>query len=115
MELPPAADASVVRILTERALGIVRDHAGLKQAIHDLEGLAFSDGAAADPALVTLLIATAALKRQESRGGHWRCDFPQRSPRGAYRQFLKFDSSSTRILSTWSSVDDRPLPAHAHA
>ncbi|MGE4081301.1 MAG: hypothetical protein AB7F22_37780, partial [Reyranella sp.] len=40
---------------------------------------AFRGGATADPALVALLIATAALRREESRGGHWRSDYPTSS------------------------------------
>jgi len=113
--LPTASDASAIRSLAEKTLGVVRDRSGLEEAIGDLEALAFTVGAAADPALVALLIATAALQRQESRGGHWRRDFPQRLPRLAHRQVQQFDPSNNRILSTWSSNDDRPFPAHAHA
>jgi L-aspartate oxidase len=115
MELPPAADAGTVRRLANETLGVVRDRTGLEKAIHDLERIAFTDGAAADPALVALLIATAALQRQESRGGHWRRDFPQRSPRWEHRQIQHLDASGTRILCKWSSIDDRPLASHAHA
>jgi L-aspartate oxidase len=113
--LPIASDASAIRGLNEKALGVVRDREGLEKAIGDLEALAFTAGAAADPALVALLIATAALQRQESRGGHWRRDFPQHLPRLAHRQVQQFDPSNNRIISTWSSVDDHPFPAHAHA
>ena len=115
VELPAAADASAIRSLTDQTLGVVRDGAGLEKAIHALEPLAFANGASADPALTAILIATAAWRRQESRGGHWRRDFPQRSRHGAQHQFVELDLSTNRILSTWSSVDDRPLPAHAHA
>ncbi len=115
VELPSPADADTIRTHADKTLGVVRDRAGLERAIHALEQRAFSNGASADPALVALLVATAALQRRESRGGHWRRDFPQRSPRRAHRQFLDLDPSGNRILSTWSSVDDRPLPAHAHA
>ena len=44
------------------ALGVVRERAGLETAVARLEPLAFRGGAVADPALVALLIATAALR-----------------------------------------------------
>ena len=50
-------------------LGVVRDRAGLERAVGHLQPLAFKGGGAADPALVALMIATAALAREESRGG----------------------------------------------
>jgi L-aspartate oxidase len=115
VELPAAADASAIRSMADETLGVVRDGAGLEKASRALEPLAFANGASADPALVALLIAIAARRRRESRGGHWRRDFPQRSRHGAHRQLVELDLSTNRILSTWSSVDDRPLPAHAHA
>ena len=115
VELPAAADASAIRSMADETLGVVRDGAGLEKASRALEPLAFANGASADPALVALLIAIAARRRRESRGGHWRRDFPQRSRHGAHRQFVALDLSTNRIRSTWSSVDDRPLPAHAHA
>ena len=48
----------------------------LAAAIGTLLPLANSDAPAADPALVAMLIAVAALRRRESRGGHFRSDFP---------------------------------------
>jgi len=48
--------------------GLVRERA-------DLERLA------ASPHLLTSLLARSALAREESRGGHFRCDFPHEDPR----------------------------------
>jgi L-aspartate oxidase len=41
-----------------------------------LTPLATGGGPAADPALVALMMAVAARRREESRGAHFRADFP---------------------------------------
>jgi len=96
--LPPASDAVSLRPLMSEALGVVRDRHGLSPAIERLEPLAFHDGAVADPALVALLVATAALAREESRGGHWRRDFPQRSPVWAQRLVQRVHETGARLV-----------------
>jgi L-aspartate oxidase len=42
--------------------------------------LATGHTAASDPAIIGLMIVVMALSREESRGAHWRFDFPQRAP-----------------------------------
>jgi aspartate oxidase len=71
-----AADAGPIRVFLAEAVGVVRARSGIEAAIARLEALAFADEPAADPAAVALLNTTAALRREESRGGHWRRDFP---------------------------------------
>ena len=39
----------------------------------------------ANPLLAARLVASAALQRQESRGGHYRSDFPEPNPQGTTR------------------------------
>ncbi|WGS17036.1 MULTISPECIES: L-aspartate oxidase [unclassified Bradyrhizobium] len=73
---PPPADPSAVRPILTHGLGVLRDHDGIEHAIHSLYPLARSQGAASDAALVGLMIAVAAIGREESRGGHFRTDFP---------------------------------------
>jgi L-aspartate oxidase len=73
---PEMVDAGPTREIMSRHVGVLRDRAGLRTAIEALRPLAFGDHSAADPALVGLMIATAALLREESRGGHYRTDFP---------------------------------------
>ena len=73
-----------VQDLMWRDVGIVRTASGLKHAIHQLEKL--RDGSAqpvsragyeaANIHQVALLIAHSALAREESRGAHYRTDFP---------------------------------------
>jgi L-aspartate oxidase len=95
--LPPAPDAGPIRALLGETLGVVRDRAGMESAITGLESLASAGGATADPALAALLIATAALRREESRGGHWRRDFPRKVPGWARRIVQQLDHADGRI------------------
>jgi L-aspartate oxidase len=88
--LPPAADPSAVRDVMSAGVGVLRDAEGLRATIRALLPLAAGCGKAGDPALVGLMIAVAALRRQESRGAHWRTDFPARDARPA-RATLRLD------------------------
>ncbi|MCI4328918.1 MAG: L-aspartate oxidase, partial [Thermoplasmata archaeon] len=81
-----------VRDLLWDRVGIVRDRRGLTAAVRELEALRSraepSDpselaGPTANHALLGLLMARAALTRTESRGTHYRSDFPR--PRPAWR------------------------------
>jgi L-aspartate oxidase len=92
--LPPAAAAGPVREIMSSGLGVLRDRTGLNQAIAALGTLAFGDGAAADPAAVGVVIARAALAREESRGAHWRNDFPFRSSAPPRRSMLRLSDAA---------------------
>ena len=83
--VPPRADASRIRPVASRALGIERVGQVLREAAARLAPIAAGREAAADPALVALMITIAALRREESRGSHYRADFPQRDPRSRSR------------------------------
>ena len=74
--MPPAADPSAVRPILTQGLGVLRDRDGIARAIRSLYPLARGPNAASDAALVGLMIAVAAIRREESRGGHFRSDFP---------------------------------------
>jgi L-aspartate oxidase len=78
-----------VRDLLWNDVGIVRTADGLKSAIEELEGIARDaepardddlPGVLANAALTASLIARGALARTESRGAHYRSDFPRRKP-----------------------------------
>jgi L-aspartate oxidase len=101
IEDAPAADASVaggvvpdpalIRDLMWRDAGLVRTAEGLRAAVPQLAAwrVAAAGRRAAAPAdrdcrrvaslaTVGFLIASAALRREETRGGHFRADFPDR-------------------------------------
>ncbi|WP_127088458.1 L-aspartate oxidase [Aquabacter cavernae] len=62
-----------VRAMMEAHVGVVRHQAGLSRALDTL----LPRAARCDAALVAALVALGALRREESRGGHFRADFPE--------------------------------------
>ncbi len=64
-----------VRRLVSAAAGVLRGAAGLRAALAGLEPLRHHDAG-----LVGYLLVEAALRREESRGGHTRLDFPATAP-----------------------------------
>lgn len=72
----PAPAPGVVRDIVSASLGVARTGEGLSNAITRLAPLATGGTACADPAAVALMMAVSALWREESRGAHFRSDFP---------------------------------------
>lgn len=68
----------VKRIMWER-VGILRDRESLRRALQELETISAGNLSTSSRNFVTLarLIARAAMWREESRGGHYRTDFPE--------------------------------------
>lgn len=76
--VPLRPDPSPIRQVVSSALGIIRNGNELREGVSKLLPIAVGETAAADPALVGLLIAISAIRREESRGSHYRSDFPGR-------------------------------------
>ena len=109
--LPPApprfaspAPPHVLRAAMSRDVALERDAAGLCAA---LDVIARLENTSSEPALLNMaaaakLVTAAALAREESRGGHWRSDFP------------KTNASATRTFMTLGDAeriaDARALP-----
>jgi L-aspartate oxidase len=71
----PRADVEEVRAIMSRYCGVLRDEAGLAEAMHALR-----DHVDTDEGLVGYMLASSALTRRESRGGHTRTDYAQLDP-----------------------------------
>lgn len=102
----PSPDPRTVRPLLSRALGIVRDGEGLKATACALLPFAEGKDAASDPAAVGLMIAIAALSREESRGAHYRADFPHRAAVARRFELTLVDAlASARELAHFPSLE----------
>ena len=86
-------NAAAVRSLMWQAVGLERDAAGLRRAERDLLDLAGSPergaGEFENILLVARAVVRAATARTESRGAHFRSDFPR--PSECWRQALVFE------------------------
>lgn len=96
-----AVDAALVarlrRVMTAQ-VGVVRDADGLTQAldhIADMEEKASASEQMLNMLAAARLIATAALWRKESRGGHFRADCPASHPAQAHRTKLTLAAAMT--------------------
>jgi L-aspartate oxidase len=93
MRIRAEAMRRIRRIMSED-VGVVREAKGLRHALVELREIAAEaagDAVVANMALTARLIAAAALARKESRGGHFRSDFPQAETRLQKRTFVTLD------------------------
>ena len=81
---------SALRAIMSADVGVVRDADGLRRALAAIDDLAVVDGSTRFLNMRTTakLIAAAALARTESRGGHYRADFPEADPAWRRRTFI---------------------------
>lgn len=104
------------RILWEK-VGLVRDEKGLTVALADLDALSEASPAAAGEARnllgIARLVTAAALARRESRGGHYRSDFPQPDPDWQRRQVLTAAPDGSAVFEDMGASEERPALAVA--
>jgi L-aspartate oxidase len=94
--LPEAALAELRRIMTAD-VGVERDAAGLTRALRGIARIE-RESQGTSRALLNMLtaatlVAAAALKRTESRGGHARADHPQTDPSQARQTLITLDEA----------------------
>jgi L-aspartate oxidase len=95
-------------------VGMRRDEAGLQQALtilSDLETTRADDEAFLNMCATATLITASALLRRESRGGHFRDDFPQPDPAFAQRSHITLREA--RAIQTRIVHSARPPPKAA--
>jgi L-aspartate oxidase len=105
--LPPPAPGPV-RDIVSATLGVVRNGDELRGAVARLAPLATGKTACADPAAVALMMAVSALRRKESRGAHFRSDFPTHTA-PTRRARLTLDAA----LAADAELDPAPLARSA--
>ncbi|MFD2054764.1 L-aspartate oxidase [Mesorhizobium calcicola] len=103
--VPVRPDPSPMRQIVSNALGIIRNGKGLRQAVTALLPIAVGETAAADPALVAMLIAIAALRREESRGSHYRSDFPGRDAAAVPSRLTLCTAFENAVSLSWQASE----------
>lgn len=100
-----AVKKRVKRVMWER-VGILRDRGSLVRAIREFEQISAAKLSISSRNFVTLamLVAGAALWREESRGGHFRTDFPEPDENWKFHSVQKLGSE----IASSRKVDFRP-------
>ena len=97
----PASGSDTLRQTMTDNLGVIRDAKGMRAALNlasdYLDAADSRDSALADRALVSQIIAASALMRCESRGGHFRADYPQSVTDLQKRSFITLKDVQARL------------------
>lgn len=86
------------RIMSDH-VGVIRERGGLQEAIREIADLERTNPRVRfrNISATAKLIATAALQREESRGGHFRSDFPEARQEWKHRTYLTLDDADTAM------------------
>jgi L-aspartate oxidase len=98
-----------LRDLMSSHVGVVRDGAGMRHALIEIARMEREWSRVPqlrNMATTALLITAAALKRTESRGGHYRSDYPQTDAAQATRTFITLDAA--RAIAAAAERDINP-------
>ncbi|MBZ9600585.1 L-aspartate oxidase [Phyllobacterium chamaecytisi] len=99
-----AAEADTAAMTTLRktmsaSFGVVRDRKGMLQGLKTILELdkANRDAAFRNVLATAKLVAVSALRREESRGGHFRTDFPEKRAEWQHRTFLTLADAEASV------------------
>lgn len=109
----PQPDSQIVahlRATMTDLVGVRRTATGLQTALSRILALDTTHPDMANMCATAALISTAALMRTESRGAHWRDDFPDSDPAQAKRIFLTL-AQATSLRDTLTKVPHDPTLA----
>jgi L-aspartate oxidase len=93
----PALLIAQLRQIMSANVGVIRNREALVQALGTIERLERTAGPASlfvNIATTAKLIAAGALAREESRGGHFRSDFPEPREAWRHRTFMTLDDAN---------------------
>ena len=101
------SDHELRSIMTQH-VGVVRDAAGLAHALDAIARIERTTPSRTlrNMATTALLVAAAAWQRRESRGGHYRSDFPDADPAQAKRTFITL--AEARAIATQAAAHHAP-------
>ncbi|HEU4476040.1 MAG TPA: L-aspartate oxidase [Methyloceanibacter sp.] len=115
-----ASAERALRLAMTEGMGVIRDEASLGRALSEI--VALERGHASDACLANMLttaklIAAAAYRRRESRGAHFRGDYPVPDDKLAKRSFLTLREAETiaREATERAPAHRIDAPAAAHA
>ncbi len=100
------APPHVLRDAMTRYVGLERDAQGLKRAlgtIHQIERTGGGEPALLNMVAAAKLVAAGALARTESRGGHYRSDYPDTAPEG-HRTLMTLADAERIAAASWSAT-----------
>ncbi len=88
-----------LRSVMSAKIGVVRTGEGMREAVIEIDALERTNRSHrfANTLVTAKMIAIAALTREESRGGHYRSDFPDEKPEWQHRTFLDLVKAEAQI------------------
>jgi L-aspartate oxidase len=88
-----------LRSVMSAKIGVVRTGEGMREAVIEIDALERTNRSHrfANTLVTAKMIAIAALTREESRGGHYRSDFPDEKPEWQHRTFIDLAKAEALI------------------